>query len=199
MSPLPFSISAPPRPRDPQGYLSLTQHSPLTARPAGAPQSHLTIIGTRHRRILRPLIEAVVVPALTQLAMLYGQIITRFDRELSRIGELLLLGRTAHPHELLPGHLLHLGRENHTAGPRAGAFLLVAVGGPLGRAGGDFGRDAGGHDGAEVEVRADADGDADFVGVFFAEKAGWAAVVAVSGRAHSGFVFGALLDLLSPL
>lgn len=104
--------------------------------------------------------------------MLYGQIVTRFDRELRRIGELFLLGRTANPHELLPGHLLHLGRENHTAGPRPGAFLLIAVRGPLGRTRGDFGRDAGGHDGPEVEVRTDADGDADFVGVFFAEKAG---------------------------
>lgn len=114
--------------------------------------------------------------------MLYGQIVTGFDRELRRIGELLLLGRTANPHELLPGHLLHLGREDHTAGPRSRTFLLIAVRGPLGGAGGDFGRDARGHDGPEVEVRADADGDADFVGIFFAEKAGFVKV-AVSGRA----------------
>ena len=121
--------------------------------------------------------------------MLYGQVITGFNRELRRIGELLLLGRAAHPHELLPGHLLHLGREDHAAGPRPGAFLLIAVRGPLGGAGGHFGRDAGGHDGPEVEVRAYADGDADFVGVFFAEKAGCVAVVAVSGSSYLGVVW----------
>ncbi len=105
----------------------------LTSRPP-TDEGHLPIIGTQHQRILRRLIETLVIAALAELAALDGQLVARLDWELGRIREILLLRRAADPGPLRPGNLLHLGRDDHPARPGTAALLLAAVGGAFGRA-----------------------------------------------------------------
>ncbi len=93
--------------------------------------------------------------------------------------------RAADPEPLRPGHLLHLGCDDHAAGPGTAVILLVAVGGAFGGGRRHFGTDSRAHDCLQIEIGADGDWDADFVRVFFADEASCPASLA-SGRAIQG-------------